>query len=483
MAETVAVQFSEVDPALVDGVSEGNLSNPGAGVAEVNFPLVAGARNLNLALDLATNRGLRGNAAVAGTDYQQAWTTIGSSPEAVGYLLTTTAVIDGADRIVPMAVWYDTATGRGVAGPGLIKLDAWPDFVEQVLDNRPADADPTLITEAMQAQAAPYGEGPAIGFDSAGDLVVQFGSHVLDEPIMIEAGTASSMLSPFGADAQASASSPSEFSADAEVDERDRSDSVGGEDNLAAGATGDEQPEVIEIPEGPGGAGGSGEDDAEPSIDVGPRPYPWVGVNCEALECVAMTYDDGPGPRTDEVSLAYLNNGQAVTYFALGNAMQQTPEGASLVAARGMELGSHTVTHEDLRHLSDKRREQEFAQSAALLEEASGRPPLFMRAPFGAVDEEVRKVAKKHDMAIVSWTVDTRDWETKNAGSTLTQASAAKNQAVVLMHDIQDSSVDAAPQVVQGLVDRGVVSVTVGELSDYDWRAGEVYPEGAYGSA
>lgn len=37
VAETVAVQFSEVDPALVDGVSEGTLSNPGAGVAEVSF--------------------------------------------------------------------------------------------------------------------------------------------------------------------------------------------------------------------------------------------------------------------------------------------------------------------------------------------------------------------------------------------------------------------------------------------------------------
>ena len=65
------------------------------------------------------------------------------------------------------------------------------------------------------------------------------------------------------------------------------------------------------------------------------------------------------------------------------------------IAARGIEIGSHTVSHPHLTRLSDAELELELADSRQRLEEIVGRPCRFLAYPYAEHDERVRAAAKR----------------------------------------------------------------------------------------
>ena len=65
------------------------------------------------------------------------------------------------------------------------------------------------------------------------------------------------------------------------------------------------------------------------------------------------------------------------------------------VAARGIEIGSHTVSHPHLTHLSDAELERELAGSRERLEDILARPCRFLAYPYAEHDERVRAAAKR----------------------------------------------------------------------------------------
>ncbi|MGY4721033.1 polysaccharide deacetylase family protein [Naumannella cuiyingiana] len=471
--EAAPVALAEVDRGLVGGLDEGKLSSKDAGVSDVAVPFDPDSRNLSLAVELATNKGLRNNAMANGTDYTQQWRVVGSSPKAVGIWLDTSSTVEGKPRKVPISVWYDRASDRGVAAPGLISLDGWPAFVSAVTDALPRDADAGAVGEALGQEAAPYGNGPAMGFDAEGNAVLAFRDDLVPGPVRVPRAAIDPLLSPFGIDAQASATAPERFDPGAKLDSRDRKESVGGEDEKA-GAEPSEEPQVVDIPQGPGGSGGEASD--EPTAEPAARPYPWVGVNCKARECAAMTYDDGPASGTPDVIEAYLAQGQALTFFQLGQVVANDEEMSTFAAAKGMEIASHTYVHDtSLPNRSPEKNKKEFGKTNEMLAKTTGRPPLFMRPPGGAVGKLTRQTAKESGQAIVNWDIDTRDWATKDTVQTAASAQTVKPGGVVLMHDIHAPTVAAAEEIATTMTEKGYSLVTIGELSDYSWDAGKLY--------
>jgi peptidoglycan/xylan/chitin deacetylase (PgdA/CDA1 family) len=71
-----------------------------------------------------------------------------------------------------------------------------------------------------------------------------------------------------------------------------------------------------------------------------------------------------------------------------------TRDEAAELSARGMELGSHAMTHSDLRKLDDTTLEAELAESKAAIEDLTGRPCRVIAYPFGLHDERVETAAR-----------------------------------------------------------------------------------------
>lgn len=87
-----------------------------------------------------------------------------------------------------------------------------------------------------------------------------------------------------------------------------------------------------------------------------------------------------------------LLEGQHVSIDGVAGRLLSRDEAAEL-SARGMELGSHAMTHSDLRKLDDAALDAELAESKAAIEELTGKPCRVIAYPFGLHDERVEAAA------------------------------------------------------------------------------------------
>ena len=100
----------------------------------------------------------------------------------------------------------------------------------------------------------------------------------------------------------------------------------------------------------------------------------------------------------------------------------------------------------------------------ALLAEILGDGEFWLRPPYGLFDSSVRKWA---DCPIILWSVDPEDWKDKDVDRIVAAVvEHVKDGDIILMHDIFDTSVDAALRVVDNLLSEGYCFVTVEQLME-----------------
>lgn len=179
---------------------------------------------------------------------------------------------------------------------------------------------------------------------------------------------------------------------------------------------------------------------------------------------IALTFDDGPGPRTNEI-LATLEQYQAhATFFMLGSKISNYPDVIKKMDSIGCELGNHSRTHTSLTKLGTAGIQEEIGGTNSEINAIIGKGATVMRPPYGAINDTVKASV---GMPMIMWSIDTLDWKTRNVDSTINSVmNTAKDGDIVLMHDIHTQSVDAAIAVIPKLIDAGYQLVTVTELAE-----------------
>lgn len=195
---------------------------------------------------------------------------------------------------------------------------------------------------------------------------------------------------------------------------------------------------------------------------------------------VALTFDDGPSGELTEKLLDGLRARNArATFFLCGYRMDRFPSVLSRYEAEGHQVGVHSTVHTDLTKLSPQEVHRDMEETARKIQAETGIRPQVMRPPGGAYDETVCKEAADEGMCVVLWSVDPRDWANHNAAAIMqTMAGKAVNGDIILMHDMSESSVAAALQLVDNMQARGYCFVTVSELAvltGKELTPGEVY--------
>ena len=185
----------------------------------------------------------------------------------------------------------------------------------------------------------------------------------------------------------------------------------------------------------------------------------------EDQKYVALTFDDGPSGRFTEKLLDGLAlRGAKCTFLLCGYRMEQYPELTQRIFQEGHEIGYHGFSHDPMQQMSRRKIGQELIDSQALLPEDC--EPVFVRPPGGFVTDGIRQVAEVRNLAILSWSVDPKDWATKSVG-TIEQSvlKTVKDGDIVLLHDMSASSVQAALDIVDKLQKQGYRFVTASELA------------------
>ena len=193
---------------------------------------------------------------------------------------------------------------------------------------------------------------------------------------------------------------------------------------------------------------------------------------------VALTFDDGPSGRFTRRLLDGLAERDAkATFFLCGYRIAQYPKETQRIFDEGHEIGLHGYTHNCMTPMSRRQIAKELSDTKALLPE--GCKALWLRPPGGCCSDGVRQVAEVTNLSILDWSVDPRDWAVRDAATVgRFVLDRIQDGDVVLLHDMSDSSVDAALAIIDELQAQGFQFVTVSELvkiRDITTKPGKTY--------
>tara|TARA_R110001599_G_scaffold64023_3_gene179256 strand:- start:920294 stop:921127 length:834 start_codon:yes stop_codon:yes gene_type:complete len=153
---------------------------------------------------------------------------------------------------------------------------------------------------------------------------------------------------------------------------------------------------------------------------------------------IALTIDDGPDPEITPQVLDVLHAlGVKATFFCIAEKVKNHPALARRIVAEGHHIENHSMVH---RHyfsvLGLNGIKKELAAAQQVIEEVTGRKPLFFRAPAGLRNPFLDPVLHKLDLQLVSWTrrgFDTRVSDAQKVTQRLLQNAGAGD--ILLLHD------------------------------------------------
>lgn len=179
---------------------------------------------------------------------------------------------------------------------------------------------------------------------------------------------------------------------------------------------------------------------------------------------IALTFDDGPDPKTTTELLDFLKEKNIkVTFFVLGWRAKKHPELIKRMLNEGHVVGNHTFLHPA--RPDGIRAAKEFARTQEVIGRAIGRKPTVFRPPYGISSGQNAHYAKKAGLPVVNWTLSSADTGTKSpAAVTLNILGGAKPGDIALFHDTGQHTVTAIPRIVKALEKRGFRFVTVPEM-------------------
>lgn len=181
---------------------------------------------------------------------------------------------------------------------------------------------------------------------------------------------------------------------------------------------------------------------------------------------VALTYDDGPSNSVTNDILDILEKYDArATFFVVGSRINSSYQPMQRAVKMGCEIGNHTYSHINLPSYYYSEIRDEIDTTNSLVKKYTGVTPKIVRAPGGSTDSYSREAV---NMPFIYWSIDTRDWESRNAGSVISIVkSEVEDGDIILMHDIYDSTAKASETIIPWLINQGYQLVTVSELMEY----------------
>ncbi|MFQ5575045.1 MAG: polysaccharide deacetylase family protein [Terriglobia bacterium] len=184
---------------------------------------------------------------------------------------------------------------------------------------------------------------------------------------------------------------------------------------------------------------------------------------------VALTFDDGPSPRTRGV-LDILDNRQVpATFFVVGKHIKKFPEILKEVSDRGHPIGNHTYSHSFLDEVGHKSITAELGRNETLIGRITGQRTRWFRPPGGMLSSLLLKTAETEGYNLIMWSVDPADWNRKDRSDLAARVLAETAPgSVILLHDGGGGgqrTVDALPEIIDGLRARGYEFVTLEELN------------------
>lgn len=192
-------------------------------------------------------------------------------------------------------------------------------------------------------------------------------------------------------------------------------------------------------------------------------------VETDNERVVLLTIDDAPQDYGVEMAELLKEKNINAIFFVNGHFISNEAgrEKLQTIYDLGFVIGNHTMTHANLRDISEARQREEIVELNDLIEEITGERPRFFRAPFGVNTDVSKQVVAEENMQAMNWTFGydfEKGYMEKNAlADIMVNTNLLSRGANLLMHD-RKWTLEALPEIISGLKEKDYQFVNPKEI-------------------
>lgn len=351
--------------------------------------------------------------------------------------------------------WYDAAAEHTAYSTELLADQEALETVNVLVREQLAD-DEDVDTATLHPVLRTY---DSMGFNDAGDLIVEFDEGHLSPAV----------------EGHVPSSEPGRKTAVLDAEEIEPLLSDLGRRARDASQSGQEQVTVAEaVPDA---------EEPGPAPGVVSAQEPDVDCHEDGTRCIALTFDDGPHEHTPELLDLLAEEDVTASFFLNGDPALSQPGTIRRIYAEGHELANHNDLHENMpEEFDDEELPAQIAAVSSMVRRQTGHSVELFRPPFGAGSDAVLEEIGEQGMAEILWNVDSGDWRDAPTEQIVANVvSGAAPNTIVLLHDTLDTTMEAAPQVIEELKALDYEFVSVSQALG-GTETGESYPPGGLGT-
>jgi len=183
-------------------------------------------------------------------------------------------------------------------------------------------------------------------------------------------------------------------------------------------------------------------------------------------QTLALTFDDGPTPITNELlDLLKAYNAKA-TFFCIGRQISKHPDIFRRIMDEGHIIGNHTMNHSKaFGFLNANQVEQEIGSCDAIIQDLVPYKTRFFRPPFGVTNPSVAEAVKQTKHQVIGWSNRSLDTIIGDEDKIFERVTKRlKSGDIVLFHDTSNKTLRVVSRVLEYMKARDMRSVTVQEL-------------------
>ena len=189
---------------------------------------------------------------------------------------------------------------------------------------------------------------------------------------------------------------------------------------------------------------------------------------------VAITFDDGPASAsTPEILDILKKNDTPATFFCIGHKVIENPELLQRIASEGHLVGNHSYSHAFFFDLfSRDNMSREIRSTNRAVEKLTRKRMFFFRPPYGVTTPVLAKAVKTANVTPIGWSLRTMDTVTKSPEKLVAKINQnIKAGDIILLHDTQQVTVDALPQIIETIRNKGFKIVRLDKLINMNGHA------------
>lgn len=187
-------------------------------------------------------------------------------------------------------------------------------------------------------------------------------------------------------------------------------------------------------------------------------------ISCLPDGQIALTFDDGPSSYTQDILAVLKEYGVPATFFFVGKNIDRFPKAVVDAHNQGHGIGLHSYSHQVLRGLSAEKQVEDIESCLQTIKPYVNEVFLF-RPPYGMYDDDTKEILSAHNMSLVLWNRDPKDWSAKSpqqiVNAVLKPNNASPSGGIYVLHE-NAMTLKSLPQIIKAIKEKNLEFVVLG---------------------